>query len=77
MVTDTFFDLQRFDGEAAGEGNEAVGGNTLLTATGNDAAAPADTLVGGVVDNNVVFAWQNGNTFVNDGTEENPVTVGV
>lgn len=59
MVTDTFFDLQRFDDEP------------LLTAT-NATNAPADTLVASSV-NGGTFTWQNGSTFVNDGTAEAPV----
>lgn len=61
MVTDTFFDLQRFD-----DGDGAIA-TTALGATQNK-----DTLVGSSV-NGGTFTWQNGSTFVNDGTAENPV----
>ena len=59
MVTDTFFDLQRFDDEP------------LLTTT-SVANGSGDTIVGSSV-NGGTFTWQNGSTFVNDGTDENPV----
>ena len=64
MVTDTFFDLQRFD--------EGDGVMTTTAALGATNAEAKDTLVGSSV-NGGTFTWQNGSTFVNDGTAENPV----
>lgn len=65
MVTDTFFDLQRFDDEPVT--TTAVNDAPLIATN-----TPADTIVGSSV-NGGTFTWQNGSTFVNDGTAEAPV----
>lgn len=56
MINETLFDLQRFDGE--GE----------MVTTSAPANAPEDTLVGSAEG----FTWQNGSTFVGNGTAEDP-----